>query len=61
MPFSFVTDHIRNSDGYKNWMPPLTQQTSGQGETSAKLITNLGVNSDLIEMQLETSSMMFFT
>ena len=25
MPFSFIVDHIRSTENYKNWMSPLTQ------------------------------------
>ena len=62
MPFSFVSDHIKSTDGYKNWMQPLTQSSEQKSsdETRARLITSLGQNSDLIELNLETSSMMFF-
>ena len=61
MPMSFITDHLKSTDGYKNWMQPLTQTSSGgTNDSRARLVTSLGENSDLIELSLETSSMMFF-
>ena len=55
MPFSFITDHIKNTDDYIKWMQP--GQSTAQ---KSRLISNLGLNSDLIEISLETSSLMFF-
>ena len=60
MPFSFIEDYIKNTDGYKDWMQPLTKQADQNDDTKARLITSLGTNSDLIELNLETASMMFF-
>jgi len=60
MPFSFLSDHIGNTDGYSKWMQPLTQTGEGRSDSRARLVTSLGQNSDLIELVLETSSMMFF-
>lgn len=61
MPFSFIEDHIKSTESYKNWMQPLTSTGNARNDDMrARLITNLGQNSDLIELNLETSSMMFF-
>ena len=60
IPMSFITDHLKSTDGYKNWMQPLTQASGNSSDSRARLVTSLGENSDLIELSLETSSMMFF-
>ena len=53
MPFEFLSAQINCTDNYCQWMSPLTS-------SKARLVTSLGHNSDLIELGLETSSMMFF-
>ena len=63
MPLSFIVDQIMKTDSYSQWMQPMTAtggDTQTQGESRARLVTSLGENSDLIELNLETSSMMFF-
>ena len=55
MPFSFIEDQLKDTDSYTKWLQP-----SQPNNSKARLITKLTQNSDLVEISLETSSLMFF-
>ena len=55
MPFSFIEDQLKDTDSYTKWLQP-----SQRNNSKARLVTKLAQNSDLVEISLETSSLMFF-